>query len=188
MITNEDRKEFLKKDLSDTLCWLYVGAVTWKAAPPNVKHERCPHQRALGMFMTFMQARALYEFFYNPPKKRKNPPEDGDSVWAGDFTTQPWNEPESHLYKHYMGNKTPAQKRAFHLAYGRSGYSGGTGDEGADHLNNQIVEFAKDLHRLTEKFAKCVKPQFRESVEIALKKAFDEAEHIAISYGISNPI
>jgi len=74
------------------------------------------------------------------------------------------------------------------LVYGRSAHSGGTGHEGTDHLNRQVLAFAKDLHRLTRNFATSVEPKFRGSVEAALKKAFDEADRAAKRYGIVNPL
>lgn len=183
MATPNERKEFLEKDLYDALRWLFVGAVTWQAA--QVRPERCPNQPALGMYTNLVQARALYEFFYNTMRGK---PYD---AWAHHFASS-WvqQRPRSPLYDKYMATQKPANKRIFHLVYERSQSrnAGWTGHDGPDHLKNQVVRFAKDLRKITEAFVKCVKPQFRGIAKAALDNALNEAKNIADKYGIANPV
>ncbi len=175
MATSDEKREFLEKDLYDALRWAFVGAITWLAT------EGQP-ERVLGMNTNFVQARALYEFFYT----KGNKPDDARAL---DFAPS-WTEPRSPLYLKYMNNQTPANKRVFHLVYGRSGAAnaGGAGHNGPDHLKNQVIEFAKDLRRLTEEFIKCVEPQFRDIARTALDKALIEANKTADYYRIPNPL
>ena len=46
---------------------------------------------------------------------------------------------------------------------------------------------SKGTVRITEGFGKCVQPHFRDIVQSVLRKALDEAERAAKSYGIANP-
>lgn len=128
------------------------------------------------MLTSLVQARSLYEFFYN---KRSQ----GDDARAYHCAPS-WNEPKSHLYLKYMASEKPANKRVFHLVHNRAIHSGGVGD---DHLKVQALNFAKDLRKLTEKFIVCVEPDFRDSAHYALNKALNEAAHEADHYGIDNP-
>jgi len=177
-VSNDKKKKFLDDDLYDALRWLFEGAVAWQAA--STLPERYRHQRVLGMYTSLVQARALYEFFYSCSKK-------ADDARAIDFAPS-WNESTSTLYTTYMASGKPSNKRVFHLVYDRSARSGGTGHDGPDHLKNQVLEFAKDLCRVTHVFAGCVKPEFRDNVQAALQKALSEAESAAQFYGIANPL
>ena len=116
------------------------------------------------MFTSFMQARALYEFFGKQPKaNRNNPLQEDNTVWAGDFTKTPWQEPTSPIYDRYMKNQKPGQKRVFHLAYCRSKCSGGNTYDESEDLKRQVIAIAKDLIGLTEEFIKCVKQKYHDS-------------------------
>lgn len=174
-------RKFLDENLYNALNGLFVGAVTWEAHPLKKDQH---YLRGIGMSASFVQARALYEFFYNTSEQYKTP-QDGGNAQARHFAPT-WNEPKSRLYSDYMAHGQPAQKRIFHLVYCRSKYSGGTAPDESDHLKNQVVEVAKDLRRLTEEFAKRVEPQFQHSVESALRKALDEAKGLAKHYEIPN--
>lgn len=55
MATSDEKREFLEKDVYDALRWAFVGAITWLAT------EGRP-ERALGMNMNFVQARAAWLF------------------------------------------------------------------------------------------------------------------------------
>ena len=121
MHTLDEKNEFLRKDLHDALMWLFVGAVVWQAADPLKKNpKRCPHQRALGLYMNIVQARALYEFYCQKKRDKE------DDARARDFAPS-WKRPENKpYYSKYMDGdgKAPASKRVFHLVYGRSKHSG----------------------------------------------------------------
>jgi hypothetical protein len=168
-------KEFLERDLYDALRWTFVSAVTWHASDGRA-------ERVLGMCTNFVQARALYEFYFAKGSKT-------DDARAHHFSDS-WNEPESLLYSKYMRSGMPANKRVFHLAYDRSSAAnaGGQGHDGPDHIKNQVLEFAKDLCRITEKFIGCLEPQLRDVARTTLSQAMDEAEKAAISHGIPNPL
>jgi hypothetical protein len=172
MPTQQEREEFLEKDLYDALRWLFVNAVVWYASK-----DRVPT-----MFASFVQARALYEFYFSPRAV-------GDDARVFHFTAS-WTEPPSSLYQKYMGQQTPAQKRVFHLVYGRSKEvnAGGSGNDGPDHLNNQVLNFAKDLRRITESFVNSAAPEFQNLVRAALNKALTEAQKTATFYSMPNPI
>ena len=174
MVTSEDKREFLEKDLYDALRWTFVSAVAWHAGDGRP-------ERVLGMNTNFVQTRALYEFYFT----RGSEPDDAR---ASHFC-QAWTKPESPLYLKYMRRGTPANKRVFHLVYGRSSAAnaGGPGHDGSDHLKNQVLAFAKDLRRITERFIECVEPQFHSIVRATLDKALVEAEKTANFYGIPNP-
>jgi hypothetical protein len=171
-----DKIAFLQEDFYDSLRWLFVGALAWEAASRN---QQTKHQRVLGMFTAAVQARALYEFFYGRPG--------GDNARAKDFAPS-WAPNETHLYRTYMASHKPANKRMFHLVYGRAGHSGGTGTDGPDHLKNQILGFATDVVTLSRDFIGCAEPAFRPYVEEALRNALSEADQAAIAYGLNNPL
>jgi len=175
------KRDFLKLDLHNALKELFIGAITWNAHPqPKDTH----YLRDLGMFTSFVQARALYEFFY---KKTVSPLQAGLDASAYHFAAS-WKPCDHHdLYKNYMGHWTPAQKRIFHLVYGRSDFSGGTAPNESDHLKNQVVAFAKDLKRLTEEFAGCVSEEYRDIVRGALERALKDGEALAEKYNIADP-
>ena len=184
MPTLDMQNEFLEKDLSDALRWLFVGAVVWKAA--DEKPERCCHQKALGMFMSFAQARALYEFYC---KEGKTSTKGGvsDDARAWEFCDS-WTIPNSSLYRDYMSMGKPANKRVFHLVYARSTKAGGPGHSGPTHINEQVLNSARDLRLITETFAKSVKQEFTSLVQSALQKGLEEAEKTATLFGIANPL
>jgi hypothetical protein len=54
-------------------------------------------------------------------------------------------------------------------------------------LNKQILGFAKDLERLTEKFVGKVEAVFNGSAKSELEEALKEAKRVANCYGIPNP-
>jgi hypothetical protein len=172
--TAADEKEFLEKDLYDALRWSFVSAVTW--------HATKGRERALAMNTNFAQSRALYEFYF---AKVSEP----DDARAFQFVPS-WAEPESTLYLKYMKRGKPANKRVFHLVYDRSiaANAGGVGHDGPDHIKNQVLEFAKDLRRITEQFIGCVKPQFQAIVRTTLDNALSEAKKTADCHGIPNPL
>ena len=95
--TLAEKNAFLKADLRDALEWLFVGAVVWHAA--SDKPERCCHQKPLGMFSVFIQARALYEFYC---KKERTL----DDARALDFCDS-WTPPNSSLYRDYVQKGKP---------------------------------------------------------------------------------
>jgi hypothetical protein len=173
MPTLDEKNEFLKNDLYDSLRWLFVGAVAWYAP------ERCPNQIVLGMYTSLVQARALYEFYYGR--------ENGDNARSVEFARS-WRPVRTSLYSKYMAARKPANKRVFHLVYNRSSHAGGQGHAGPDHINKQVLKFAKDLYRLTEEFIQSAQPNFRLIVKSALDRALDQANHAADGYGVANPI
>jgi hypothetical protein len=154
MITDEDRLKFLKEDLYNTLRYLFEGAIAWDAwkqtEGKSPEEKSCPaicrHQGVLGMYTTFMEARALYDFFHK--RKTSN---DGDNALADHFALN-WTATESHVYSRYMARRQPVNKRMFHLVYGRSTQSGETVTEGP--LKEQVLNVAKDLRDLTGEFIK----------------------------------
>ena len=172
--TNKDL--FLREDLKDALRWLLVGAVIWK---DSGRKEHCPNQDAVGMFTTFVQARALYEFYYD--KERDHP----DDARAGDFCDS-WEPPDSTLYARYW---VPLNKRVFHLVYDRSKeqYAGASGPSGPDHLNQQVLAFARELLQITRKFVECVRPEFKEAAQSALDDSLRDAQNAAEGLGLENP-
>ncbi len=176
--TLDEKRNFLNEDLADALKGLFVGAVIWVAADTS---ELCPFQKGLGMFTSLVQARALYEFY--SPK-----PADYDDARASHFAPNWGRTGVTRLCTKYMGRGMPANKRVFHLVYGRSAHAGGPGHDGPDHIKNQVLEFAKDLRDLTERFAQSVDTDFRESVQRALQKALKGATEAAHGCGIANPL
>jgi len=173
----DPKAKFLEKDFYDAFRWLFEGALAWQAT--KIDGGPCRHQRALGMFTSLVQARALYDFFFNPSRKE-------DDARASDFMGK-WPEQPSDLCRKYMQGPTPANKRIFHLVYARENHAGGPGHEGPDHLKNQVMEFAKDLHEISKNFVAKVEPSLRPAAMSALRKALDEAKKAADEYGIPNP-
>jgi hypothetical protein len=51
-----------------------------------------------------------------------------------------------------------------------------------------VLEFAKDLKRLSREFVNAVDTQFRDSAQLALEEAASEAQKIADEYKITNPL
>jgi hypothetical protein len=203
MRTEGSQKDFLKDDLSDALKGLFVGAVVWEAADKAEKAEKkelCPFLKRLAASASFVQARALYEFYdpKNPPDKLKG--EKGETAHAshfGKWTEMEFTSDELKLFEKYIrGQKatgvfrtnSPINKRVFHLAYDRSDFSGGLGQDGSDHLKNQPLEFATNLHDITKKFIEKVEGRFRESAKAALEKAREGARQAATGCNIANPL
>jgi len=172
------QRDFLERDLYDALRWLLVGAVAWEAA--REQPDRWGRQYVLGMLTSFLQARALYEFYYGASAKN-------DDARASHFAPSWENVPKSSLYLKYMASGKPANKRAFHLVYDRAKHSGGTGESGADHIKEQVLNVARDLCKLTEKFIECPDQAFPDEARSALQKALSEAEQESNHYGIENP-
>jgi hypothetical protein len=174
MPTLDEKTEFLQKDLLNSLRWLFVNAVVWHASAK---------ERLTAMYTCFVEARALYEFYFSKHTTQS------DDARAKHFADS-WTEPESALYVKYMASHRPAQKRLFHLVYGRSKpeNAGGPGQEGSDHLKNQVLDVAKDLRKITERFVVSVRSEFRDFAQAALDKALGEAGEKAREYGITNPL
>ncbi len=203
MRTVESQKDFLKDDLSDALKGLFVGAVVWEAADRAEKakqKELCPFLKRLAASESFVQARALYEF-YNPKKIDKPKGKKGEPAHASHFGQ--WTEKEftsdimSDLFEKYIGGQkatgvfgtnSPINKRVSHLAYDRSDFSGGSGQDGSDHLKNQPLKFATNLRDITEKFIEKVEDRFRDSAKTALEKAREGARQAAAGCNINNPL
>lgn len=165
-------------DLKDALKWLLVGAVVWEAAK---RKQPCPNQDALGMFTNFVQARALYEFYY----KKEH---DLDDARAKDFCDY-WQPPTSALYARYVVKGRPLNKRVFHLVYGRSEEpcAGASGTSGPDHVNLQVLEFARELLQITEMFVQCVKREFKELAQSALADGYHDTQNASNALGIPIP-
>jgi hypothetical protein len=182
MATQSEKDEFLRKDLADALKWLVVGAIMWRAADTNGgKAELCPHQRAVGMFTSLVQARALYEFYYG---------KDGRPDDARLRQVSSWTPKQSTLYADYFANEKPANKRVFHLVYGRSMHSSGDANNPNDprHINNRVLDFAEELWTITKEFVNHVDDAtLRGEAERAFKSAGAEAETTAASYGVKHP-
>jgi hypothetical protein len=172
------KADFLANDLSDALRWLFEGAVAWEAARRRPE-SAARHQAAVSMYASIVQARALYEFYFSPAKKN-------DDARARDFAST-WNPAKTELYRRYMAEGQPANKRVFHLVYNRPAHAGASGEDGPEHLKNRVLEVAKELRRLTEEFAHNADPAFRDSAKFALQKALKEAVSAADYYGIANP-
>jgi hypothetical protein len=182
MDVSKAKKDFLKDDLYNSLKELFVGAVTWQAHP---QEKNICYLRDLGMFTCFVQARALYEFFYDKVEQTKT----GGTACAHHFASS-WKpcDPQN-LYSKYMGKNTPAQRRVFHLVYGRSCFSGGSKQDESDHLKNQVLSLTQDLKRLTDEFAgACDEKEHRELVECVLAKALRSAGELARGYGLQGPL
>jgi hypothetical protein len=171
------KQQFLKRDLRDALKWLFVGAVIWEAAKRG--KERCPNQHAVGMFTSFIQARALYEFYY----KRER---DTDDARAYDFCNC-WRPPRSNLHPRYLTSGRPLNKRVFHLVYDRERHAGTSGPSGPGHLNQQVLAFARELLRITKKFVLCVRPELTSLAQSALREGLSDAQNAADFLGLANP-
>lgn len=176
MDDKQQKQRFLDEDFRDALKWLCVGAATWKR---YLEGEDPRHERALGMFTAFIQARALYEFFY---KKPSHPKADDDTARVSsfsDFLRDGWSPPASELYTRYMADYRPAQKRVFHLVYGRDQFSGGNAGDESNDLKNQVGAFAMDLLSLAESFADALEEPFGSSVKCSIDKARKEQRRLS---------
>jgi hypothetical protein len=193
MRSAENRNDFLKKDLADALKGLFVAAVVWTAAAEaerTHKKEICPFLKGIAASASFVQARALYDF-YDPKKSRKPKGFQGENACASHFAQKPeWTERDfqSDLYDRYLDNQSPANKRVFHLVYDRSDFSGGIELDESDHLKNQPLGFAKDLHNVTKYFITRVEECFRDAAKTALEDASKAADQAAAGCGIQNPL
>ena len=179
------KENFLKDDLYNCLKELFIGAVAWHAA--DTVQKETPYLLDLGMFTCFVQARALYEFFY---VKRKSSPAPGSTASASHFASSEWSPLDRHeLYRRYMGKDAPAQKRVFHLVYGRKQFSGGRVEDGSEDLKYRVLDFATDLKRLTKEFAERVEDdKYRELIEGALARALEDGHELAKKYGVPDPL
>jgi hypothetical protein len=158
--------------LLNALRWLFVNAVVWHASDIRPESENRP-ELLPAMYTSFVEARGLYEFYFSKSKR------DGDDARVCHFTNaNSWAEPPSSLYLKYMGPKTPAQKRVFHLVYGRSKEENarGPGHDDRSHLKYQVLVLAKDLRRITESFISSAAPRFQSLVQAALDGALAEAQ------------
>jgi hypothetical protein len=177
--SDADQETFLRADFCDTLRWMLVGAITWKAAPTK---ECCPNLDVVGMYTSLLQSRNLYEFYYD-----ENPHFDDDAR-ASEFASSWDMKDTSPLYKKYMGPGMPVNNRISHLVWERSKHSGGTLVDECDHLKKQVLPCAHDLIEITNKFIPLVTP---ESVRAAATFALDEARKQACltakKYGIDDP-
>lgn len=176
-VTESEKVAFLRDDFYDSLRWLFVGAIAWEA---DKSARRIRHQAVLGMYAAAVQARALYEFFYAETRT--------DDARAADLVAVGWSPNKTHLYSAYMAAGKPANKRMFHLVYRRDRHSGGTGQDGPDHLKNQVVKLAIDLLGLSRDFVKALGPMLQPHAQQALDRALEEAAAAAAEYGIANPI
>jgi hypothetical protein len=185
MPTQQEQEEFLEKDLFDSLRWLFVNAVVWHASDIRPATENKP-ELLPAMYTSFVLARALYEFYFSEQDNKR------DDARAHHFFNAPntWTEQPSSLYQTYMGSQTPAQKRVFHLVYGRSkeANAGGPGHDDPSHLKHQVLNLARDLRRITESFANSAEPQFQILIRAALDGALAEAQTTATLCAIPNPI
>ena len=182
------KERFLRDDFRDSLKWLFVGAVTWWAHPLECDKD---YLRALGMFTSLVQARALYDFFY---RRGQAELQLGGTASAKHFVPS-WQAPDDpdHLYSNYMSWGRPAQRRVFHIVYGRDTPEGGSMGDGSEELNSRVLDFAKDLKRITQEFAKRLVgtpelDRYCELVECALTKSLDEGCELAKTYGIPDPL
>jgi hypothetical protein len=173
-----EKEDFLREDFFDTLRWMLIGAITWKAARTK---PCCPNLDVVGMYTALERSRTLYEFFYTVPKY-------DDDARASQFASG-WDfEQQSNQYKKYMSPRSPVNKRISHLVWGRSGHSGGTLEDESDDLKNQVLPCAYDLIQITHKFIALVTPDSLQAVaQFALDEARKEARGAAKEYGIENP-
>jgi hypothetical protein len=178
MISEQDRRDFLAKDLYNTLRYLVEGAVAWAAWKASPGSNIFRHQGVLAMYASLMEARALYGFFHE-----HEPPRHADEARADDFVSNNWKAPKNPVYTEYMAWGKPANKRMFHLVYGRAQQAG------PNPLNEQVLEVAKDLRKLTEDFIKNItNADCRTCASKALQDALCEAEKAARHYSITNPL
>ncbi|MGI8807930.1 MAG: hypothetical protein ACR2KK_08840 [Acidimicrobiales bacterium] len=174
----EDKLSFLANDFYDALRWLFEGAVAWQAGA--LKQEISRHQQLFAMSTAVLQARALYEFFFS---EQKAP----DDARAQQFVAK-WAVTKTEPYKNYMASGMPANKRFFHLVFGREFRSGGSGHHGPDHLNQQVLSFAKDISILATSFVNAIDdPDLRTTAQEALDKANQDGAEAAADYEIPNP-
>jgi hypothetical protein len=182
------KEKFLTDDLRDSLKWLIVGAVTWQAHPLEGDHD---YLRALGMFTSLGHARALYEFFNN---SGDGTPEVGETASARHFNSS-WSSPSDPeaLYSKYMAKRMPVNRRLSHLVYGRDTLAGGSMGGGRSELNARVLDFAKDLKRITQTFSTSLtgspeQEKYGELVERALDKALVEGCELAARNHIPMPL
>jgi hypothetical protein len=180
----------LEEDFYNALRYLFEGAIAWDAWKQTeekaAKGEPCPiifrHQGALGMYTSFMEARALYEFFHKHGARS-----DGDdSARADDFASK-WKANKSDVYRDYMAHSKPANKRMFHLVYLRSEKSGETSTKGP--LNEHVLTVAKDLRNLAREFIEHIDDSASQELAwTALQNALGEGQKAADHYHIANPL
>lgn len=173
-----EKEAFLREDFKDSLQWLFVGAIAWKAT-----HSKyfCPHLKVLSMYTGLELSRGLYEFFFAKATRT-------DDARALEFAPS-WDVSDTTaIYKKYMGPRAPMNKRISHLVWGRSGHSGGAQIDESDHLKNQVLNCGSDLLAITKKFIRLVTPDScRAAAQFALEKALAEAHSTATGYGVVSP-
>ncbi|HXM13040.1 MAG TPA: hypothetical protein VN946_24020 [Terriglobales bacterium] len=187
MPSHEEKLSFLREDLLDTLKWLFVGAIAWEGAKNrnlcrfDAEKRACsPKLTVMAMYTTLNLARTLYEFFHTENRG-------GDNARAVDFSTSWDRSARSQVYINYMAPGMPVNKRISHLVYNRALHSGGTGHEGQDHLNKQVVSAAEDILGLTKKFVLMIDDvALRAEAQSALDGALAEADTVAKAYGVTN--
>jgi hypothetical protein len=186
-ISDADRTQFLQKDFYNSLRFMFEGAIAWHAWKQTLeKRDQFSslfrHQGVLGMYATFTEARALYEFFQNHESRRN----DRDDAHADDFAPN-WRAAESEVYKNYVAHSKPANKRMFHLVYRRDEKSGETSSQGP--LKDQVLNVAKDLLDIAGQFFENIDDsECRERARTALQKALDEGQKAARHYCVANPL
>jgi len=182
MPTEAEKVSFLDEDFYDCLRWLVVAAHAWDAP-----QDRIAHQKVLAMMTAFVQARALYEF-YRP----RSGGGDDDGARAHDFC--PAGADVSKLVdshpelRRYLGHGEAANKRLFHLVYGRSGHSGGNQPDESDDLKDQVRLVAERMVAVTRRFVHLAKSDYKQRIEDALTKALDDGCRAARAYGLDTPI
>lgn len=191
----DEMKQFLEEDLYNDLRWLFDAAVVRQAADERRRSKDKdtdkpdPDLKTLGrhadvhtMHASVALARSLYEFFFSSKEIHS------DDARARHFSRD-WDEPPSDCYKEYFAGGKPANKRLLHPIYGRANHSGGTGHEGPDHLNEQVIAAARDLHQITLRFInKMEDKEFKASAKKALEDALYEAQDASESLHIANPL
>lgn len=170
-----DQSPQYKGDYYDSLRWLFVAAARWELEPGD---------RVFTMTTALVQARALYEFFYNPdPKKDDASAHHFCDAWPGS------NLDAELIYDRYMASKKPVQKRVAHLTFARENHSGGVRPDEGDHLKNQVMNIALDIKRLAKEFACHCTPTFKHAATLALDAALDDAATEAKRlYGKASPL
>jgi hypothetical protein len=186
-ITDADRTQFLQHDFYNSLRYMFERAIAWHAwKQAQEKRDQSSsifrHQGVLGMYATFTEARALYEFFHHHDSLRS----DRDDARADDFATN-WKAAESEVYKDYVAHSKQANKRMFHLVYRRDEKSGEISSKGP--LNEQELNVAKDLLDVAGQFVENIDDSVcRELARTALQKALYEGQQAAKHYCVANPL
>lgn len=170
-----NKASFLEQDLYDALRWMVVGAVTWTA--PDCRAH--PHLKVLSMNTVFVQARALYDFYFGKGIRV-------DDARASHFVAS-WADSPSAELSDFLGTGRPANKRVFHLVYDRQAHSGGSSNDESDHLKNQVLNLATRLLDTTCDFVARLDDGLRPSGQLAVRQALRDARACARVYSILDP-